>query len=102
QGTDPAAVEAEHAASRYGELKAAVAAAVTSYLAPVRARYEHLRADEPALEAMLAGGAERARAIAAGTLADVREVMGVGAPAQAGRGGRGAAGPSDAPATVRE
>ena len=49
------------------------------YLAPVRERYEDLRADEAALEAMLAGGAARARAIAAPTLADVRERMGVGA-----------------------
>ena len=34
----------------------------------------------PALEETLAAGAEKARAIASGTLADVREAMGVGAP----------------------
>ncbi len=62
----------------YGEFKTAVAAAVIDYLAPVRERYTELRADEAALEAILADGAERARAIAAGTLADVRERMGVG------------------------
>ena len=50
----------------------------------MRERYEQLRADEGALEAVLADGAERARAIAAGTLADVRERMGVGAPRRAG------------------
>ncbi len=79
--TTPEAVESELAHARgYGELKAAVAAAVVDYLAPVRERYTDLRADEPALEAVLADGAARARAIAAQTLADVRERMGVGAP----------------------
>ena len=36
--------------------------------------------DEDALEDVLAGGAERARAIAAGVLADVRDAMGIGPP----------------------
>jgi tryptophanyl-tRNA synthetase len=77
----PAAVEAEMANARgYGDLKAAVAAATTDYLAPVRERYTDLRADEDALEAVLADGAARAREIAADTLVDVRERMGVGAP----------------------
>jgi tryptophanyl-tRNA synthetase len=80
RGTDPAAVEAELSEARYGELKAAVAAAVVDYLAPVRERYQQLRADEAALEAILADGAVRAQAIAAVTLAEVRERMGVGAP----------------------
>ena len=86
RGVVPAAVEAELADARYGALKAAVATAVIDYLAPVRERYEQLRADEGALEVILAGGADRARVIAAGTLADVRECMGVGAP----RGGSSA------------
>ena len=47
-------------------------------LAPVRERYAELRPDEAALEAILAAGAEKARAIAAPTLADVRERMGYG------------------------
>jgi tryptophanyl-tRNA synthetase len=77
----PEAVEAELAGARgYGDLKAAVADAVVAHLAPVRERYERLRADEGALEAMLAAGADRARAIAAETVADVRERMGVGPP----------------------
>jgi tryptophanyl-tRNA synthetase len=79
--TTPDAVEAEMADARgYGDLKAAVAQATVAYLAPVRERYTDLRADEDALEAVLADGAARAREIAAGTLADVRELMGVGAP----------------------
>jgi tryptophanyl-tRNA synthetase len=81
RGVGPAAVEAELSEARYGELKAAVAAAVVDYLAPVRERYQQLRADEAALESILRDGAERAQAIAAVTLADVRERMGVGAPA---------------------
>ncbi len=80
RGTDPAAVEAELSEARYGELKEAVAAAVVDYLAPVRERYQELRADEAALESILDDGAARAQAIAAVTLADVRERMGVGAP----------------------
>jgi tryptophanyl-tRNA synthetase len=78
RGLDPAAIEAELSQARYGELKAAAAAAVIDYLAPVRERYEQLRADERALEAILASGAARAQAIAAPTLADVRARMGVG------------------------
>jgi tryptophanyl-tRNA synthetase len=80
RGIEPAAIEAELSQARYGELKVAVAAAVIDYLAPVRERYEQLRADERALESILEDGAARAQAIAAATLADVRERMGVGAP----------------------
>jgi tryptophanyl-tRNA synthetase len=80
RGVEPDAIESELAAARYGELKGAVAAAVVEYLAPVRERYEALRRDEQALEAVLADGAGRASAIAADTLADVRDRMGVGAP----------------------
>jgi tryptophanyl-tRNA synthetase len=80
RGSDPAAIEAEFAQARYGELKGAVATAVVEYLTPVRERYEQLRGDEDALEAILADGAARASAIAAQTLADVRERMGFGGP----------------------
>jgi tryptophanyl-tRNA synthetase len=79
RGRSPEQVEADMADARgYGELKAAVAEAVADMLAPVRERYVELRADERALEEVLAQGAARARAIAFQTLADVRERMGVG------------------------
>ena len=39
---------------------------------------EELRGDEAALEASLAAGADKARAMAGETMADVRRVMGVG------------------------
>ena len=80
RGVDPAAVESELSQARYGELKAAVAQAVVEYLAPVRERYQQLRADESTLESMLQDGAARAQTIAAATLADVRARMGVGVP----------------------
>jgi tryptophanyl-tRNA synthetase len=80
RGASPEGIEAELAGARYGDLKAAVAAAVVDYLAPVRERYAELRADEQTLEDTLAGGADRARAIASQTLADVRDRMGVGPP----------------------
>jgi tryptophanyl-tRNA synthetase len=71
-------VEAEFDGAGYGPFKQAVADAVVEYLAPVRERYQELRGDEPALERILAEGADKAREIAAGTLAEVRSAMGVG------------------------
>jgi len=78
RGSDPAAVEAEFEGAGYGDFKKAVAEAVVEYLDPVRERYAELRPDEAALEAILAAGAEKARAIAAPVVADVRERMGFG------------------------
>jgi len=78
RGVEPEAIESEFEGSGYGDFKAAVGDAVAGYLAPVRERYAELRADEEALESTLSAGAERAREIAAGTLADVRAAMGVG------------------------
>jgi tryptophanyl-tRNA synthetase len=80
RGADPGDVEREFDGSGYGDFKGAVADEIVGYLAPVRERYAELRADEARLERILAGGAERARALAADTLADVREAMGVGPP----------------------
>jgi tryptophanyl-tRNA synthetase len=71
-------VEREFEGSGYGDFKGAVAEAVVDFLAPVRERYEELRPDEAALEDALAAGAEKARAIASETLADVRSAIGVG------------------------
>src|SRR4051812_33486803 len=81
RGVSPDTVEADMRDARgYGDLKGAVAEAVVGMLAPVRERYADIRDDQDGLEAILAQGADKARAIASGTLADVREVMGVGAP----------------------
>jgi tryptophanyl-tRNA synthetase len=78
RGISADAVEREFQGSQYGRFKQAVADAVIDYLTPVRERYRELRDDEAGLERTLADGAEKARAIAAETLADVREAMGVG------------------------
>jgi tryptophanyl-tRNA synthetase len=75
---EPEAIEREFEGTGYGDFKAAVAETVIDWLAPVRERYHELRGDEERLEGILEAGADKARAIAAGTLADVREVMGVG------------------------
>jgi tryptophanyl-tRNA synthetase len=76
--TAPEQVEQEFDGAGYGPFKQAVAEAVIELLAPVRERYYELRSDEATLEQTLAEGAERARAIASVTLADVRRAMGVG------------------------
>ena len=55
-----------------------MAGEVVAFLDPVRARYAELRGDEAELERILRNGADKARAMAAATLADVRDVMGVG------------------------
>jgi tryptophanyl-tRNA synthetase len=81
RGVEPAAIEAEFDGAGYGAFKSAVAEAVVDYLAPTRERYAEIRADEAALEEILSRGAERAREIAAATVADARRAMGVGAPA---------------------
>jgi tryptophanyl-tRNA synthetase len=74
----PEEIEKQFEGSGYGDFKGAVAEAVVEYLAPVRERYGELREDEAALESALAAGAEKARAIASETLAEVRAAMGIG------------------------
>ncbi len=76
----PEAVEREFDGSRYSDFKRAASDAVVEYLRPTREQYMDLRADEKRLEEILALGADKARAIAARTLADVRTRMGVAAP----------------------
>ena len=78
--TTPEAIEQEFADSRYGDFKSAVAEAVVEYLAPVRERYDAIRAEEAELERILALGADKARAITSGVVDDVRQAMGVGPP----------------------
>jgi tryptophanyl-tRNA synthetase len=78
RGAAPDDVEREFAGQGYGAFKEAVGESVVELLAPVRERYLELRADEGGLEATLAEGAERARAIATEVMAEVRAAMGVG------------------------
>ncbi len=78
-GSTPEQIEQQFDGQGYGAFKTAVAEAVIDYLAPVRGRYDELRSDVAGLEAVFAAGAAKARAIATQTVADVRDVMGVGA-----------------------
>jgi len=80
----PSEVEAQFDGSGYGAFKTAVAEAVIDHLAPVRERYQELRADEPALEEVMAAGAVEARSACVPVLAEVRDAMGFGA-VRAGR-----------------
>ena len=79
RGRECEQIEREFAGVGYGDFKAAVAAAVIELLGPLRERYVALRADRPGLEETLGAGAEKARAIASSTLAEVRGQMGLGA-----------------------
>ena len=101
-GLDPAAIEAELAQARYGELKARrggrrrsstsrPCASATSSCAPTRARSRRSSPTAPT----------RAREIAAQTLADVRERMGVGRARAAATRGTSSASTSSAAGTVR-
>jgi tryptophanyl-tRNA synthetase len=78
RGIPPEEVEREFAGQGYGAFKEAVGEALVDLLSPVRARYLELRPDEPTLQEALRRGAERARAIASGTMDEVHAAMGVG------------------------
>jgi tryptophanyl-tRNA synthetase len=78
RGSSEEEIEREFEGSGYGDFKGAVAEAVVDFLAPVRERYEELRPDEAALEQVLEAGAEKARALASPTLAEVRSAIGIG------------------------
>ncbi|MGN6557825.1 MAG: tryptophan--tRNA ligase [Solirubrobacterales bacterium] len=71
-------IESDYAGRGYGDFKNAVAEIVNAALNPLRAHYWELRPDEAELERILGLGAEKARAIAAPVIADVRARMGVG------------------------
>jgi tryptophanyl-tRNA synthetase len=70
-------LEAEYADAGYGKFKSAVADAVVDLLAPVRERYETLVADPGEVRTSLAGGAEKAQAIAGPVLERVRRAVGL-------------------------
>jgi tryptophanyl-tRNA synthetase len=74
-GQEPA--EAAEGYSRYGDLKAATAEAVVEVLRPVQARYAELAADPAGTAAILAKGAEKARATAGPVLARARQNLGL-------------------------
>ncbi|NUS44204.1 MAG: tryptophan--tRNA ligase [Mycobacteriaceae bacterium] len=73
-------LESGYAGHGYGDLKADVADALTAYVAPIRASVQNYLADRAELERILADGADRARAVASATLAQVYDKVGFLAP----------------------
>ncbi len=69
-------IEARYDGGGYGQFKEDVAEAVVALLAPIRERYERLRADERELQRLLAVGAEKARKESHPTLERMYDVMG--------------------------
>jgi tryptophanyl-tRNA synthetase len=67
----------EFAGRGYGDLKGAVADAVTAFATPYRNRTLELLEERGELESLLAKGADRAREVASATLADVYAKVGV-------------------------
>ena len=62
---------------RYGDLKKQLAEDIIKTVAPIRERIEAIRADDAYLHRVVTQGAEKARASAARTVSDVREIMGI-------------------------
>lgn len=77
-GETISALEQRFAGQGYGDFKREVAEAVNDLLAPVRERYAELRANPDEVHAALHKGAARAREVAARTMAEVREAVGLG------------------------
>jgi tryptophanyl-tRNA synthetase len=79
RGIAPEDVEREYADEPgYARFKEDVGAAVAEYLRPIRETYESIRPDTDQLEAVLADGAAKARAIAAKTVGTAADRMGLG------------------------
>jgi tryptophanyl-tRNA synthetase len=74
--TTVAELEARYAGSQYGPFKRDVLDAVVAFLEPIQARHAELAADPGEVVRALAASADRAREIAAATMADVRRRIG--------------------------
>jgi tryptophanyl-tRNA synthetase len=61
----------------FGAFKPALAEVLSQHLAPIAAEMRRLNADPGAIDAILRNGAERAHAIAAPIMAEVRDVVGL-------------------------
>ena len=62
---------------RYGDMKKQLAADMTAFIAPIHERIMELRSNDEYLRKVIRNGAERARASAAPTVRDVREIIGI-------------------------
>ncbi|MBB1243461.1 tryptophan--tRNA ligase [Streptomyces durbertensis] len=75
-GRSVAELEQAYAGKGYGALKTELAEVVTDWVTPFRTRTEEYMGDPETLDAILAKGAEKARAVAAETLAEVYDKVG--------------------------
>ncbi len=73
---DHQAVLAQHGGKPFSAFKAALTDLLVATLSPIAAEMRRLLADRGAIEAVLRRGAERAAALAAPTLAEVKETVG--------------------------
>jgi tryptophanyl-tRNA synthetase len=73
-------VLAEYGGQGFGVFKPALADAMVAHLAPITARYREILADQSQIDAILKDGAERADAIAAPIMEDVRRAVGYWRP----------------------
>ena len=78
-------LEEQYAGAGYGQLKGDVAEAVEAVIGPIRIRTRELLADPAEVDRVLAAGAERAGEVAAATLAEAEERIGL-LPSARGRG----------------
>jgi tryptophanyl-tRNA synthetase len=76
-GQSLAQVLAEFSGQGFGAFKPALGELLVEHLAPINARFNELRHDRAALEAILAKGSERARGLAAPTLAAAYSALGL-------------------------
>jgi tryptophanyl-tRNA synthetase len=80
-GRKIAEIEGEYAGRGYGDLKKDLAEVVGEFVSPLRERVRAYLDDPAELDRVLARGAERARGVAASTLATVHEKIGFLPPA---------------------
>ncbi len=71
-------IEAEFAGKGYGDFKAALTDRLVATLEPIQQRYHELMNDPPTLESILKQSADEIRPMAAMTLKQVKEVVGLG------------------------
>jgi len=76
-GTSAEAVLAEFGGQGFGAFKPALGELLVASLAPINARFVELRQDRAALDAILAQGAAKARALGAPTLAATYDALGL-------------------------
>jgi tryptophanyl-tRNA synthetase len=91
-GAQVSQLEQDFQGKGYGDLKRAVADVVTAFAAPYRARTLQLLEERTELESILQAGAQHAREVASGTLAEVYRKVGLlpaRSPQLAGTGGAG-------------